>query len=358
MRNIHHNKKSGSHFGSERHLLKGKRAFEMPFSWLFAMIAGAFIIFIAIYTASRLITTEQSFGSTTAAKDISNLLNPITNGVTSAASQKPIQFTKETRLYFNCEKPGPRSINQIFGREIISFSEKSGFLSSWTKPGANISRYNKYVFSDNIEQGKIFYIYSKPFFAGFRVDDIIMMTAKDYCFVAPPQAIGEEIAMLGMKNINSSNSIQGCKKGSVSVCFGDSGSGCNISVIGECTAGIGECKTEYDFGRVEKNGETLYYFGNLMYGAIFSSSRIYECNVARLTSKIHELALIYKDKLEILKTRGCDSNNAQNFASLEEETKTIDSSQKFSQLYPRLKQMDKIACDEVVCPLYEPEWCL
>ena len=39
-----------------------------------------------------------------------------------------------------------------------------------------ISRYNKYVFSENQSEGKNYYIFSKPFYAGYRVDDLVMTT--------------------------------------------------------------------------------------------------------------------------------------------------------------------------------------
>lgn len=335
-----------------KNILNRKKSFELPFSWLFALVAGAFIIFLAIYATTRLINTEQTTATSAAASDVANLLNPIVNGITSARATH-LDFNKETRLYFSCEKTSFNS--PIFGRQMISFSEESGFLKKWTAPGANISRYNKYIFTDDVEQGKTFYIYSKPFYAGFRVDDLIMMTSKNYCFVAPPKDVEEEIIMLSMKNINSSNDIAGCKKGSVSVCFGQAYAGeCNISVIGECQEG---CRTEYDFGFVEKDKLRMHYFGNLMYAAIFSSPRIYECNNVRLANKMNSLALLYKDKIGILKTKGCNSNTAEDMNQIVEDTKKIDSSLKFSQLYPQIKQMDDTACNEKACVLYSPEYC-
>lgn len=339
-------------------MLKSKKAVELPFSWLFAMVAGAFIIFLAVYAVTKMVGTEQAVSGSAAAKDIANLLNPIGNGI-SGASPTHLDFPKETRIYLNCEKPGPRSLNPAFGRQIISFSEKSGFLKDWTSPGANISRYNRYIFSDDVEQGKKFYIYSKPFYLGFRVDDLIMMSPKIYCFVAPPQNIQEELALLNLENINYTQDMKACKKGSVSVCFGNDYSGdCNITVSGECTDySEGACRTEYDYGTVKKNGYSVSYFGNLLYAAIFSSQKNYECNIARLSAKAQPLAQVYKDKIDILKTKGCSSNTEQYIQQIVEDSIKSDNSAKFLQLYSEIKEMNKIACHEKFCQLYSPEYC-
>ncbi len=351
------NKKSGSrlHFENYRRLLKCKRSFDLPFSWIFSAIAGAFIIFIAVYAAVRLVGTQQTEVTSEAAKDVANFLNPVVNSVSSAFATK-MDFNKETKLQFGCEVSSRNS--PTFGRQIIAFSEQSGFLNKWTDFGANISRYNKYVFADNIEQGKTVYIFSKPFYAGFRVDDLIMMTSKDYCFVAPPQFVEDEISMLGMKNVNTSSEISGCKKNSVSVCFDSGVNGCNITVSGECeNLGITNCKSEFDIGKVEKNSKTMYYFGSLMYGAIFSSPEIYECNIQRLAKKTNILASIYSDKINIMKLQGCSSNIEDDLNELAEKTKTITSSAKLMEIYSVLKTMDEKACNEKICAVYDPENC-
>ena len=39
-----------------RRAFKNKKAIEMGFNWLFAIIVGAFILFLAIYASSKFIT--------------------------------------------------------------------------------------------------------------------------------------------------------------------------------------------------------------------------------------------------------------------------------------------------------------
>jgi len=341
-----------------KQILQNKKSFDLPFSWLFAMIAGAFILFIAIYGATKFATTGTQLAYSESAKTIANLLNPAVSGVASSYSLKPLQFNRETRIYFSCEEK--TSASPIFGRQLIAFSEQSGFLTKWSNPGTNISRYNKYIFADNIESGKTFYIFVRPFYTGFKVDDLIMISSKEYCFVAPPESIREDIDMSGFKNINSSNTIKECKKNSLSVCFNSENSfsadECNITITGECSES--NCESEYDFGTVQKNGKTLNYAGNLMYAAIFSSPKIYDCNLARLGNKINQLSDLYLKKVEIMETRDCSSNTKEDLSTINEASKIIKSSGDLVGIYFLGKMMDKTACEEKICSVYEPETCI
>ena len=339
-------------------LFSSKRSFDMPFSWLFAMIAGAFILFIAIYAATKFTSTGGQIASSESAKMIANLLNPAVSGIASSYTLAPLKFNKETRIHFSCEEKTSNS--PIFGRQIIAFSEQSGFLSKWSAPGLNISRYNKYVFADNVEQGKTFYILVRPFYTGFKVDDLIMMSSKDYCFIAPPENIREEIDMMGAKNINSSNTIKECKKGSVSVCFNSENSfsagECNVTISGECSESW--CSNVYEMGTVVKNGITLNYAGNLMYAAIFSSPKIYNCNMVRLGNKIDQLSTLYSEKITIMKMRDCTSNTESDLLQINEASKIIKTSAEIVNIYSFGKVMDETACNEKICSVYEPETCI
>ena len=42
-----------------RSILKDKKGFEMAFSWMFAIISGAVILFLALYTTSRFIDVKK-----------------------------------------------------------------------------------------------------------------------------------------------------------------------------------------------------------------------------------------------------------------------------------------------------------
>ena len=62
------------------------------------------IIFLAIYSTTKLIKTERSAGDSERAKEIETILNPIQTYLESGKSSK-IELPYETRLYNECEEP-------------------------------------------------------------------------------------------------------------------------------------------------------------------------------------------------------------------------------------------------------------
>jgi hypothetical protein len=329
--------------------MKNKKSFELSFGVIFSIIAGIVILLIAIYATTRIIGTGTSIKYSEAATEISSLLNPIVNGITSAYATR-VELKKESRIYLKCFYPDYRN---YFGKQTVSFSEKSGLIKKWPAPGLNISFYNKYVFSENIEQGKTIYIFSKPFYSGFRVDDLVFMNMDKYCFVSPPSFIQEEISDLEIKNINISSDINSCKKEELKVCFGFSNDECNVSVYGTCDSF--ECENEYETGYVEKKGKQVNYYSSLIYAAIFSSPENYECNIARLGNKISELAQIYKDKIGIVKLKECNSVIEPHLNELIELSTNL-SSRKLEYVYEKSKIMDKENC-EANCKIYSSGSC-
>ena len=74
--------------------MKNKKAIEMSFNWIFAIIVGGFILFIAIYGAGKLIrTSEQSVYTETAASLVS-LFDPLETGLASGKASE-ISFNKK-----------------------------------------------------------------------------------------------------------------------------------------------------------------------------------------------------------------------------------------------------------------------
>jgi hypothetical protein len=354
MRNLIKNKRgcSRQYFEiAKLKLPKSKRSFDLPFSWIFAIIAGAIIIFIAIYATTRFINVGQKAENSQSALELLNYLNPVVNGVMSSYATK-FNFNKETRIYVNCSNISSQS--PVFGRQTLAFSQESSFLKKWPNPGEAVPRYNKYIFSENVIQGKEFYIFSKPFYTGFRVDDLITITSNKYCLIAPPTSIEEEFNLLGLKNINVTATITLCPKNAVNVCFESNFEGCNISVYGECSSF--NCESEFDYGYVMKENKRLNYFGNLIYAVIFSSPEIYECNSKRLGSKINELATIYNEKIDIVKLKDCESIISPFLLQIASVGKTAKSSLQLKDLYQLSKDMDEENCDSN-CRIYISEKC-
>jgi len=260
------------------------KGLEFSFTWLFAIIAGAFILFLAIFLASKIINLGQTEISVKTGKQIGILLDPLETGFESLESSS-FDMPVASRIYNNC------SLNGNFGRQLIQVSQQS--FGRWTKTNLNVGFSNKYIFSDEYVEGKKFYLFSKPFDFPFKISDLIMMTSssKSYCFEDAPEQIADEIT-----NINQGNLFAGnCSKTSIKICF-SGGTNCDINV-------------DYDNGIVRKNSDTIYFQTDaLMYAAIFSNKSLYECQLQRLMKRTNYLGQIYMDKANFISGTGCNTD--------------------------------------------------
>ncbi|MFA7707543.1 MAG: hypothetical protein WCX73_01205 [Candidatus Pacearchaeota archaeon] len=299
-----------------------KKAIEIGFNVIFAIFAGVVILLLAIYGATKIVTTGEKASYTETSAKIISLLDPLETGLASGKSSE-IKFKKETKIFMECSSME----NSPFGKQTISFSEQT-FGENFGEKGGAVPFYNKYVFSQEVSQGKLFNIFSKEFLMPFKVADLIIINTNDYCFVGAPNQIEKDITKnLGVENIKFADSLQNCT--GITVCFGAQSSECDIKVFGSCQdGGSNLCDTPYDYGRVSKGINDLYYVDSLLYAAIFSSPDIYDCNLKRLMNKFNELSLIYIDKIKIIERKGCGSdiepslrilmNSAQNLSSSKE----------------------------------------
>ena len=271
-----------------------KKKGDFGFVWLFAIIAGGTIFFLAIYGAFQFGDMKRFQTDTEIAAKISVLTDPMQAGFAEGKSTK-ISFSQATRIVNNC-------FDADLGRNEISVATSSYVGQKWNNPGAAISVHNKYVFSSGMDEGKDFFIFSKPFDFPYKIADLIFLTTENYCFLNAPDEIKNEISSLQIPNIKFEN----CSADDKKVCFG-AGNDCDIHVYGSCTD---FCNSIYDEGTVEKNGKEMKFAGNLIYAAIFSDPEIYQCNVKRLLVRDSDLAGILKDKIDLMSARECNSNLA------------------------------------------------
>ena len=263
-----------------------KAGLEMSFGWLFGIIVGAFILFLAIYAVTKIISTSQTESDAKVGKNFGILLNPLETGFESGSSTK-LTMPVETRVYNRCENSG------IFGRQIIEISQKN--FNKWSDTNLEIGFENKYIFSEAIPEGKGFYVFSKPFEFPFKVSDLIFLTStkRKYCFVDAPDEIEQEINNTGQENFACQDCKYGCGENDVKVCFS----------TGNC-----DIKVDYQEGFVEKSGKRMYFEGKaLMYAAIFSEQAVYECQLKRLMKRLSELAKIYSGKAIFISDK-CNSD--------------------------------------------------
>lgn len=261
-----------------------RKAIALPFNWIFAVLVGGVILFLAVYAVGKFIGTSEKVSYTETGARLVAILESV--GGSGSEKIPDIDFRENVKIVFSCDELSSRP----FGKQTVSFGRDG--------EGSKISIKDKYVFAENIE-GKRVSIFSKPFYLGYKVGDLLMISSKNYCFYKTPPLIKDEISGLGLTNVRfEDESFDGCPENSVNVCF--AGENCDIEVI--------DSSGDFNIGKVVKNGEEMYFVGNLIFAAIFSSPEIYECNVKRLVGRFRELALMYEEKIKQIEEKGCDSN--------------------------------------------------
>ena len=264
-----------------------KKAFlQISFSWLFAIIVGAFILFLAIYGSTKMISNNKYQLDVETAKNIEVLLSPLETGYESATVTS-MNLPRETRIYNECEN------YTKFGSQTISVSQKSWKKWSENSDGSSIS--NKYIFSTNPVEGKKFYLFAKPFEMPFKVGDVIYLTSASdfYCFKDADEEIEDEISNLKENNPTLNMGVfPNCSEDSINVCFGNA---------------LCEINVDYEGKYVKKNSKKMVFESDaLMYAAIFSDVENYECQVQRLMQRTAQLAKLYKEKENIISKQGCE----------------------------------------------------
>ncbi len=275
-------KKEKNFLNTKRKKNLSKKGFQISFAWLFAIVVGAFILFLAIYASTRVIDTGREVTGARAAAEIGAWLAPLELGFVEAL-HTTLRTQVDTRIYNRCNTGGN------FGEQRLGISEY--VFREWSRESIQSTMENRYIFSNESIEGREFYAFVKSFEFPYKVADTIYITSSrdTYCFTnGVPENIKRELENLNIPNIN----LEKCNAGDIKVCF-TSGQGCNVTV-------------EYEQGTLTKNRDTLHFATDaLMYGAIFSDKETYECQVERLMMRTEVLLEVYMDKNRIL--QDCDN---------------------------------------------------
>ncbi len=275
---------------------KNKRGYENSFAWIFAIIAGATIIFLAIYAISNFIGMFKTLRGSESALEIGTLLTPFENSI-EEGKLNIIKTREETEIYNDCVESGE------FGTQKISVKVNSKIGKENIK-GVPSGFKNRYLFSDDVLKGKEFYVLSKPFDFPFKIGDLIISWSKDkkYCFVdlRNYQDVKKDVEGGNFGNVVNTTSTRACDEESIKVCFANPNNDCNIIV--------GNNKVMHK----EKNKEVFYTLFDedlgLMYAAIFSDPEIYNCQIKRLAKRAVLLEKLYEQKASLSKSLGgCES---------------------------------------------------
>lgn len=332
--------------------MRGKRGFEFSFAWLFSIIIGAVILFLAIYAAVSLVKSERTVRDTLDARQLEILLQPLeTQSAETAVRPKAIHFPGETRLSISCSDEGS------FGFSEVKVATKSKAGKPWQETGVSSNLHNKYLFSSAQLEGRDIHLFTVPFNMPFKITDLVFLWNKEECFVNPSNDIRDTFVALNLNesNVRIAGDISECSPESVKVCFGGGGGGYSE----QC-----EIKVDLTNKIVQKEGRLLPYQGELIYGAIFSDPSNYDCLVKRILQRTEELAELYKSKSEFLETRstyGCGSSLQADLGYYQTITQARageDSLQVFSRLtqaYAYAEELDRKQ-SSLVCSLWKEEF--
>ncbi len=254
---------------------------QFQFAWIFAVIVGALILFLAFYFVGTTLLRQRYEQETIQAQSLDILLNPFAYlGAIGRTNYNLLSLPEESEVMIDCNK-------EIFGD--LGYNEIT--LVSKKETGISKAVYDKYIFAPQPMKGKNFDALSKPLKMPWRIADVIILwpSNQKYCFVNAPTRIKEELESINIKSLVFKDLPDECSKDSIKVCF--QASGCDINVYSN---------------KVSKNKRDSYYSDDaLMYAAIFSDPVLYDCNVKRLASRIAIESEIYEKKALSLNQRGC-----------------------------------------------------
>jgi hypothetical protein len=263
--------------------MKTNKAQGMQFAWIFALIIGAAILFLAVFFSGKLLQTGTYQTEAELSKSLDVLLNPFASvSQAEVTLSKPVSLPEVTQVNFSCSSSQDS--------ETMSILLKKG-----ETPFQNVIK-NKYIFSEDFNT-KDLWIFGKPFNAAWKVDDLIFVVSRNYCFIIinPDDKIGKELRELNASLIQVVSDAGNCKAGSISVCFSGI---CDIYV-----------NSELNYVRTKSGNVSNFIDDATMYAAIFGP-RMYDCNIGRLMKRLSSQADIFIAKADLLAGRGCYEINA------------------------------------------------
>lgn len=309
--------------------MKSKKG-GLQFGWIFAVIVGAVILFLAFYFVGQLMMEGRIESETVSARSLDIVLMPLSHfGELGAVTAYLLKLPQTSKIELSCELPS--SFNPLGSNSILLVAEQK-------EAGVGIPKkvYDKYLFGENLNKTpkKRFQSLTKSVEMPWRIVDLTMLWPADrnYCFVSAPDRIEQELgdAITGL-NI-SSISFDETDCNGANVCF-KPGTNCDVEVSNSQQEGTGIVTKKLP----GKPRESLNYAGDaLMYAAIFSDSEIYNCNLQRIGKRLELEIEVYEKKAKILTVEGCPTVPLSDFKALVANT-DLDFSSKLPQIWLKAK---------------------
>jgi len=282
----------------------------IEFGWIFSIIVGAVVLFLAFYFIGTHMAREGMVKETLEAQNLDAALNPFGYLSIMNATKNPLELSAKSEVEIRCDSSGAIGYDSI------------KTIGTGKNAGAGIVRnvYDKYIYADiSGIQLKSMEGMAVSLKAPWRIADLIMLWpfGKKYCFTeSVPEEIRDEMNRTGIQNIFIEYGNESCPEESATIGISCS-RGYDISI----------CQKE---NYIEKNGVKLFYYGNsLMYAAVFSEQELYNCNLNRLGKRLALQGSLYEAKAN---NTGCASGNEafENIISAAGNLAAADSNQKIA----------------------------
>jgi len=262
---------------------------ELPaFAWLFSIIIGAAILFLAFFFVTQygkqVAQPQEQVGL---GSGINMLLEPFTAvGSLVEAKGSILEFTSNVYIEFGCN-----SVNDYSEIKAKKATHKTFDLTK--------NAYDKYIFSNIIttQEKESLLAFSVPIKEPFYIATPTIITKGNYCFVGLPfqyknilESIDDNINETKY-NFNYTSSQGSCPAGYTKVCFSLSGCDININCL----------DASCNYGSINDK----FWFNELVFAGIFSKSETYNCNLDRILERAKKVAFIYKQKSLNLQNKGC-----------------------------------------------------
>lgn len=324
----------------------------MQFAWIFAVIVGAVILFLAFYFIGTHLLGERMKHETIEAQAFEMIMNPLSYlGNLGAVTATPLKLTEKAELVIDCKSPSSETELGWNSIEVITERKKE------RKEPVIRKAYDKYLYADITgEEVKTLQSLTATFDMPWRVADLTMLWSikKNYCFVEAPDRIINKLGnttetSLDIKSIsfcNNTNMPGCCPLGSTIVCFP------------KAEEDDYNCEITVSLTTVKKDGLRLFYIGleddksrdALLYAAIFSNKTLYDCNLRRLAKR-----LSLQTKIYLKKAADGDCGDAPSLKQLQTAANEIVSSSNeitSSQLFILLEAAKAVKTLNRYCPLF------
>ncbi len=317
---------------------------EMSFGWIFSLIVGGAILFLAIYGVAQLGDEGRRIQQSFTAQELVTRLTTVTSSLETASRPGNLSFSVPTRIMPSC------AAQRLFGMQELKVSHQSGLGEPWRENGIPARSAGMYVFSSAPAEGKTFTLLVKPILLPFKIGDSIALWSGGYCFIQPPSPVEEDLSLLkGAGNpVSQVQRVQECPRGSTVVCF---------SVAGTVPGSKSACTVLVDVTahRVQKQGKSVVYIEPLLFAAIVSAPEVYECTVARILRRADFLAGVYAGKSALIASRsqqGCSSALQADLASYR-ALAANGTSQNLEALFALAQKLERE--NPASCPLWKEE---